>query len=130
MILDQVRDIDVGKKSVTLSIGVGQDAGNWLLSSSSLCPERRLAVERSGRGKAGYQALFLWRRVRVAKRTKVKSVIANALRELIEQSEVFIMSHAEPDLDSIGFALGIYRCVKFAGRTLIVLDNPMCQWTV
>jgi c-di-AMP phosphodiesterase-like protein len=130
-ILDQVRDIDVGNKiPVTLSIGVGQDAGNPALLSSSALSALELALGRGGDQavvKQGTKLYFYGGRSQgVAKRTKVKSrVIANALRELIEQSEeVFIMSHAEPDLDSIGSALGIYRCAKFAGKNaFIVLDK-------
>jgi c-di-AMP phosphodiesterase-like protein len=61
----------------------------------------------------------------VEKRSKVKSrVIANALRDLIEHSEqIFIMSHEGPDLDSIGAALGIFRCAKFAGKDARIVLN-------
>ncbi|HHY82228.1 MAG TPA: exopolyphosphatase [Clostridiales bacterium] len=129
-LLDQVREIDAGNKiPVTLSIGVGQDADNPALSSSSALSALELALGRGGDQavvKQGTKLYFYGGKSQgVEKRTKVKSrVIANALRELIEHStEVFIMSHEGPDLDSIGAALGIYRCAKFAGKNAYIVLN-------
>ena len=87
-ILDQVRDIDVGNKiPVTLSIGVGQDAGNpALLSSSALSAlELALAVSDLYSGKAG-QALFLWRKESGGLSAPQIPGYCQCLRELIEQS--------------------------------------------
>jgi c-di-AMP phosphodiesterase-like protein len=130
-VLDQIRDISMGNKiPVTLSIGVGQDAETPALANSSALSALELALGRGGDQavvKQGTKLFFYGGRSQgVEKRTKVKSrVIANALRELIEHSsEVFIMSHEGPDIDSIGSALGIYRCAKFAGKSAhIVLDK-------
>ena len=129
-ILDQIREINVGNKiPVTLSIGVGQDAGNPALSSSSALSAVELALGRGGDQavvKQGTKLFFYGGKSQgVEKRTKVKSrVIANALGELVEHSEaVFIMSHEMPDLDSIGSALGIYRCARHAGKEAHIVLN-------
>jgi c-di-AMP phosphodiesterase-like protein len=129
-ILDQVREINAGNKiPVTLSIGVGQDADNPALSSISALSAVDLALGRGGDQavvKQGTKLFFYGGKSQgVEKRTKVKSrVIANALRELIEHSEmVFIMSHEMPDLDSIGSALGIYRCARHAGKEAHIVLN-------
>ena len=129
-VLDQVREINVGNKiPVTLSIGVGMDGENPALANSSALSALELALGRGGDQavvKQGTKLFFYGGKSQgVEKRTKVKSrVIANALRELIEHSsEVFIMSHEGPDLDSIGSALGIYRCAKFAGKNAHIVLN-------
>jgi c-di-AMP phosphodiesterase-like protein len=130
-LLDQVRDIKAGNTiPVTLSIGVGYDAETPALINSSALSAMELALGRGGDQavvKQGTKLYFYGGRSQgVEKRTKVKSrVIANALRELMEQSDkVLIMSHEDPDLDSIGSALGIYRCARFIGKNVrIVLDK-------
>ena len=130
-VLDQIRDISLGNKiPVTLSIGVDQGADTPYLANSSALSALEIALGRGGDQavvKQGTKLFFYGGRSQgVEKRTKVKSrVIANALRELIEHSsEVFIMSHEGPDIDSIGSALGIYRCAKFEGKNAyIVLDK-------
>ncbi|MGI6537520.1 MAG: DHH family phosphoesterase [Caldicoprobacterales bacterium] len=130
-LLDQVRDIKAGNTiPVTLSIGVGYDAETPALINSSALSAMELALGRGGDQavvKQGTKLYFYGGRSQgVEKRTKVKSrVIANALRELMEQSDkVLIMSHEDPDLDSIGSALGIYRCARFIGKNArIVLDK-------
>ena len=114
---------------LTLSMGVGMNA-----ESPAQCASAQSALELAlGRGgdqavvKQGTKLYFYGGKSQgVEKRSKVKSrVIANALRELMEHSEeVFIMSHESPDFDSIGSALGIYRCARFAGKKAhIVMDK-------
>jgi len=64
----------------------------------------------------------------VERRSKVRSrVIALALKELIESKEsVIIMGHVDPDFDSLGSALGIYRAVKTLGKACyIVLEDSV-----
>ena len=50
----------------------------------------------------------------VEKRTKVKArVVAHALENLIKDAnKVMVMGHTNPDMDSIGSCLGIYRLAK------------------
>ena len=109
-VLDEIREISEGNRiSPTLSIGVGMDAENPAQLNISALSALELALGRGGDQavvKHGTKLFFYGGKSQgVEKRSKVKSrVIANALRELIEHSEVLIMSHEGPDLDSIGSA--------------------------
>lgn len=137
-ILDDMKEISAGNQiPITLSIGVGVDG-----ESPSQCAEyARSALDLAlGRGgdqavvKRGHKLFFYGGKSKaVEKRTRVKSrVIASVLRDLMEQSwEIFIMSHRFPDLDSMGAALGIYRCARHIGKDVfIVLDesNPSVHY--
>ena len=127
-VLDRIREISEGINCSYPQHRCGHDAETPPINSSALS-----AIACLGRGgdqavvKQGTKLYFYGGRSQgVEKRTKVKSrVIANALRELMEHSEeVFIMSHESPDFDSIGSALGIYRCARFAGKKAhIVMDK-------
>ena len=131
-ILDSIREIDLGNQiTPTLSIGVGAEAGNPLQSSNYAQTALDMALGRGGDQvvvKKGAKLSFYGGKTKaVERRTKVKSrVIAGVLRELMEQSRnVFIMSHELPDLDSIGSALGLYRCARYIDvDAYIVLDEP------
>ncbi|WP_306461158.1 DHH family phosphoesterase, partial [Proteus mirabilis] len=60
------------------------------------------------------------------KRTRVRArVIAHALREIVRESDqVFIMGHHDPDLDSIGSAIGVLKAVRANGKEgFIILDR-------
>ena len=129
-ILDQIREINSGNRiPVTLSIGIGLEAGNPLESSASAHSAVDLALGRGGDQavlKQGTKLYFYGGKTKgVEKRTKVKSrVIASALRELMEHSsDILIMSHELPDLDSLGAALGIYRCARQAGKEARIVLN-------
>ncbi|NLJ40015.1 MAG: hypothetical protein GX352_00130 [Clostridiales bacterium] len=122
-ILDNIREIKIGDRPhPTLSIGVGAEAD----SPSQGADYARVALDMAlGRGgdqavvKKGSKLYFYGGKTKaVEKRTKVKSrVLAGVLRELMEQSNrVYIMSHEMPDLDSIGSALGVYRCARYVGK--------------
>ncbi len=133
-ILDDIREIDIGNHiNPTLSIGVGVGGDNPFQSADYAKTALDMALGRGGDQvvvKRGTKLYFYGGKTKaVEKRTKVKSrVIAGVLRELMEQSNgVYIMSHELPDLDSIGSALGLYRCARFIGKEAhIVLkeSNP------
>lgn len=129
-ILDEIRDINVGNQiPVTLSVGVGVGGSTPLESQYYARSAIDLALGRGGDQavvKNGDKLSFYGGRNKaVEKRSKVKSrVIANALRQLMEQSsEVLIMSHEVPDLDSIGSALGIYRCAQYIDKGAHIVLN-------
>lgn len=129
-ILDEIRDINVGNQiPVTLSVGVGVGGSTPLESQYYARSAIDLALGRGGDQavvKNGDKLSFYGGRNKaVEKRSKVKSrVIANALRQLMEQSsEVLIMSHEVPDLDSIGSALGIYRCAQYIDKEAHIVLN-------
>lgn len=131
-ILDSVRDINVGNKlPVTLSIGVSKNGENPAQLLQYAASSKDLAL-----GRGGDQAVvkdndrlsfYGGKTKEVEKKTKVKArVIAHALSDLIEQSsEVLIMGHDTPDLDSLGSSLGIFRAVKEKGKNaFIILNKP------
>ena len=118
-VLNDIKEIDQQNKiPVTLSIGVGMDAGdikeNDRLSLSAL--DMALgrggdqAVVKSDEGYSFYGAKSLG----VEKTTKVKArVVAKSLCSLIDKSSnVIIMGHKGSDFDSFGTAVGLFRAVK------------------
>lgn len=128
-IMDQVRDVKKGNRlPQTLSIGVGADSASML----ELYDNARTALD-IALGRGGDQVVikvgdtmeyFGGKAQATAKRSKVKArVIAHALLNMIDEaSEVFIMGHRNPDMDSFGACLGIYEMVqKKKGRPYIVL---------
>ncbi len=129
-ILDSIRAISAGNKiPVTLSVGVGADGKNPLELIQFAQSALDLALGRGGDQvvvKRGTRLYFYGGKSKeVEKRTKVKSrVIANNLRELMVQSNgVFIMGHEVPDLDSLGAALGIYRCARHVEKEAFIVLN-------
>jgi c-di-AMP phosphodiesterase-like protein len=131
-ILDSIRDINAGNKlPVTLSIGIGKNGQNPAELTAFAVSSKDLALGRGGDQavvKDGDKLLFYGGKTReVEKRTKVKArVIAHALADLIdESSEVLIMGHDTPDLDSLGASLGIFRAARNRGRNaFIILNKP------
>lgn len=122
-ILDTVKEISLGNKiPVTLSIGFGVNGDSLIDNFSYAAASIDIALGRGGDQvvvKDGDSFSFYGGRSReLEKRTRVKArVIAYALRELIDQSpNVLIMGHENPDIDSLGAAMGIYRIVRSRGR--------------
>lgn len=136
-ILDDIRNIDIGNPiPPTLSIGIGSDSKNPSRLMKLASAAMDLAQGRGGDQavvKEGDRLYFYGGRTReVEKRTKVKSrVIAHALRHLILQSEkALIMPHRYADPDSLGAAMGMYRCVKSLSKDAkIILEglNPSIE---
>lgn len=129
-ILDMIREIDEGNQiPVTLSIGVGAGGDTPGQCSNYAQSAIDLALGRGGDQaviKRGDKLLFYGGKTKaVEKRSKVKSrVISNALKQLmLQSSEVFIMGHEVPDLDSIGAALGIYRCAKHIEKEAYIIQG-------
>lgn len=130
-ILDRVRELTQGNKlPVTLSIGVGAGADSLLELGEFAQSSLDLALGRGGDQaavKRGNKITFYGGKTSaVEKRTRVRArVIAHALRETIRESDlVFIMGHQNPDLDSIGSAIGVLKAVEANGkRGFIILDR-------
>lgn len=131
-ILDRVRELtERNRLPVTLSIGVGAgvesltELGKFASSSLDLALGRggdQAAVKRS----SGKIAFYGGKSNAVEKRTRVRArVIAHALREIIKESrQVFIMGHLDPDLDSIGSAIGVLNIVRANKKEgFIILDR-------
>lgn len=135
-ILDIMRETQSGNKiPITLSIGVG-----FSLDQSAFIPLKDMAksaldiaLARGGDQavvrKNGNVSYYGGKTQAVEKQTKTKARLkAHGIRELMENADkVFIMGHAMADVDSLGAALGMYRCAQFVGKkAFLVLDesNP------
>ncbi|MDM5314492.1 DHH family phosphoesterase [Fictibacillus sp. b24] len=131
-VLDEVRE-STAKQNVSLTLSIGVAAGTsslpelGQLSQSSL----DLALGRGGDQVAikqtnGKVRFYGGKTNPVEKRTRVRArVISHALSELVADSDkVIIMGHKNPDMDSIGSAIGILKVAQVNGKDgYIVLDQ-------
>lgn len=127
-ILDEAKEIETEADfPVTFSIGVG--IGGKTIAECERYAEDALDL---ALGRGGDQAIV--KNVRnfeyyggksqsVEKSNKGKSrIIAHALKLLMSQSsKIFIMGHKNPDMDSFGAALGIYRVAESVGKEAYVV---------
>ena len=129
-ILDKIKEIDTKEKvQFTLSIAISNEG----LTDKEKYKAAQVAMD-VVLGRGGDQAVireneiykfFGGRAEEVEKRTKVKArVVAHALENLIKESKkVMIMGHTNPDLDSIGSSLGIYRLAKTLETNAYIISN-------
>jgi c-di-AMP phosphodiesterase-like protein len=117
-ILDEIRGIETEADfSASISIGVGIEGVSYgqIEEFAAFALDLALgrggdqAVVKSGKDVSYYGGVTQF----VGFRKKGKSRrMSQALKRLIEQSsKVFIMGHRNPDLDSLGAAVGVYRFV-------------------
>ena len=118
-ILDQIKEIEVDDgMQVTLSIAVSNDGNTIYEKYKSAMATMDIALGRGGDQAVlkenGKYNFFGGRTLEVEKRTKVKArIVANALEELMKESnDILIMGHTNPDIDSLGSSIGIYRIAK------------------
>lgn len=119
-ILDNIRERTMQKNlSLTLSVGVGAGSPSLTelgeLAQSSL----DLVLGRGGDQVAikqpdGKLRFYGGKTNPVEKRTRVRArVISHALRDLIQDSDqIFVMGHKNPDMDSIGAAIGVRKMAE------------------
>ena len=132
-ILDEISSIDRGNKlEVTLSIGVGRGGDNSQENYNNAMTAKELALGRGGDQvvvKNSEEISFFGGNTReLEKRTRVRArVISQALRELIfESSNIFIMGHKNPDMDSFGAAVGLWSTIKQLGKNCnVIIDNDI-----
>lgn len=132
-ILDEISNIDRGNKlEVTLSIGIGMGGDNPQENYNNAMTARELALGRGGDQaviKNNEKITFFGGNTReLEKRTRVRArVIAQALRELIfESSNIFIMGHKNPDMDSLGASIGLWSSIRQLGKNCnIIIDNDI-----
>ena len=129
-ILDKVKDIKTKENvQITLSIAVSNDG----LTDKEKYKSAQAAMD-VVLGRGGDQAVirsneiykfYGGRAQEVEKRTKIKArVVAHALENLIKDaSKVMIMGHTNPDIDSMGSSMGIYRLAKCLGKKAYIIDS-------
>ena len=132
-ILDEISNIDRGNKlEVTLSIGIGRGGDNSQENYNNAMTARELALGRGGDQvviKNNEKISFFGGNTReLEKRTRVRArVISQALRELIfESSNILIMGHKNPDMDSFGASVGLWSAIRQLGKSCnIIIDNDI-----
>ena len=129
-ILDTMKEIELqGNMQLTLSIAVSNEGKTPKEKYESALGAMDVVLGRGGdqaviRENAKYN-FFGGRAEEVEKRTKVKArIVAHALENLIKESEqVIIMGHTNPDIDSMGSSLGVYRLAKSLEKDAYVVNN-------
>ena len=129
-LLDKVKDIKTKENvQITLSIAVSNDG----MTDKEKYKSAQAAMD-VVLGRGGDQAVireneiykfYGGRAQEVEKRTKVKArVVAHALENLIKDaSKVMIMGHTNPDIDSMGSSMGIYRLAKSLDKKAYIIDS-------
>ena len=129
-ILDKIKDISTKQNAqFTLSIAISNEGKTDRDKYRSAQAAMDIVL-----GRGGDQAVireneiykfFGGRAQEVEKRTKVKArTVAHALENLIKESnKVMIMGHTNPDIDSMGASMGIYRLAKSLGKNAYILDS-------
>ena len=131
-ILEDVKTINIGNEmAVTISMGIGADAGSFAKNSEYAKIAIDLALGRGGDQvvvKNGEDiAYFGGKAKQVERNTRVKArVKAHALHEIIESREnVIIMGHSLTDVDSLGAGIGIFCAARVLGKKAqIVINEP------
>ena len=129
-ILDEIKEIDTDETvTLTLSIAISNDGNTNYEKYKSAQTAMDIVL-----GRGGDQAVvrenekyifFGGRTLEVEKRTKVKArTVARALEQIIEEApNVIIMGHSNPDIDSMGSSLGIYKLAKSLGKDAQIINT-------
>ena len=129
-ILDEIKEIDTDETvTLTLSIAISNDGNTNYEKYKSAQTAMDIVL-----GRGGDQAVvrenekyifFGGRTLEVEKRTKVKvRTVARALEQIIEEApNVIIMGHCNPDIDSMGSSLGIYKLAKSLGKEAKIINT-------
>src|SRR5699024_10332303 len=118
-LLDDIRSLEIGNTiPITLSMGISATGDSLVESQRNAKAAIDIALGRGGDqavlNKEGSYEFYGGKSKALEKRNKVKSrVIGHALKQLIDHADkVFIMGHKNPDMDSLGSAIGVLRGVK------------------
>lgn len=130
-ILEKIKEISVGNKlSPTISMGIGYGGDNMAQDDSYSYTALDMALGRGGDQvivKNNEKYTFFGGKTReTEKRARVKArVVADAMRQLVnENDDILIMGHKNADPDAFGAAIGLYRAIKFLGKSCkIVMET-------
>ncbi len=133
-ILDSVKTLaPANTVPLTISIGIGKMNESLQQAQEDARQALDMALGRGGdqvalKADGGYE-FFGGASTGLEKHTKVKTrIVANALTELIQQSEnVLVMGHKFADLDAVGAAVGVLQICRSLGKdAYIILDYQRC----
>ena len=131
-ILEDVRTIKAGNENeITLSIGIGLGAENYVQSAEFSRAAIDLALGRGGAQvviKDGDEVSYYGAHGKEIERTtRVKArVKAQALREVIEsRDDVIVMGHQISDPDALGAAIGVYCAARELGKKCRIVLNTI-----
>lgn len=129
-ILDDIRELNIGNTlPITLSIGVSATGESLIKSQNNAKAAIDIALGRGGDqavlNKEGAYEFYGGKSKALEKRNKVRArVIGHALRQLIDQADnVLVMGHKNPDMDSIGSAIGIISGITNRGKDGYIILN-------
>lgn len=129
-ILDKIKEISLSTNTqFTLSIAVSNEGATDKEKYKSAQAVMDIVLGRGGDQAAIREneiyKFFGGRTQEIEKRTKVKArIVAHALENLIEEcSKVMIMGHSNPDIDSMGSSMGIYRLAKSLNKNAYIIDS-------
>lgn len=130
-ILDTIREKTLQKNlTFTLSIGVGTGSQSLIELGTLAQSGLDLVLGRGGdqvaiKEPTGKLRFYGGKTNPIEKRTRVRArVISHALRDLIQESDrVFIMGHKNPDMDSIGSAIGVSKMAVMNSREGYIVLN-------
>ena len=129
-VLDKIKEIDPKQKvQFTLSIAISNEGQSDKEKFKSAQTAMDIVL-----GRGGDQAVirqndiykfYGGRAQEMEKRTKVKArVVAHALENLIKESnKVMVMGHTNPDIDSLGSSIGIYRLAKSLEKNAYIVSS-------
>ena len=130
-LLDSIKEIEAndGAGQLTLSIAVSNDGDTDKEKYETAQETMNIVLGRGGDQASirdnGNYSFYGGRVEEVEKRTKVKArVVAHALEDLIKEAKnVYIMGHANPDIDAMGSALGVYRIAKSLDKETYIVTS-------
>ena len=129
-ILDKIKEISPKETlQFTLSIAISNEGATDKEKYKSAQAAMDIVL-----GRGGDQAVireneiykfFGGRAQEVEKRTKVKArIVAHAMENLIKDaSKVMIMGHTNPDIDSMGSSMGIYRLARTLNKNAYIING-------
>ena len=129
-ILDTIKGINMPEKvQATLSISISSEGEDNYQKFKNALAGIDIALGRGGdqavvRENERY-VFFGGRTEDIDKRTKVKArMISQALEEvMLDSDKIFIMGHANGDIDSMGSSLGIYRIAKTLNKDAYIVNE-------
>lgn len=130
-ILDRIRD-RTSKQNYPLTLSVGIANGDTDLAKLATVSQSNLdlALGRGGdqvvvKAENGQARFYGGKTNPMEKRTRVRArMISQALQEVMNQvDQVFVMGHAQPDMDSLGACLGIRRIAAMNGKKCSIVVN-------